>query len=143
MSRRSFAWFLGCSCLVPVIILATASSHPAQLSWFAWALHMVLYSMYLVAPHVIFGILAVSVAPTLLRVALPAVIALNLALVCFLIWIWSLAPYGEDGSASVLYIPIWATIVATAFVIARVLTRRASRIQQQPGETENIQGGSR
>jgi hypothetical protein len=84
--------------------------------------------MYLIAPHVIFGILALSVAPTLLRVALPSVIALNLALVCFLISIWSLAPYGEDGFASVLYIPIWVIILAVAFVFARVLAQRSRRL---------------
>src|SRR5882724_11313523 len=106
MSRRGFAWLLGCSCLLPVIILASAS-YPAQLLWSAWAPHLGLFSIYLIAPHLIFGILALTVAPTLLRVALPAVIALNLALFCFLIWTWSLAQHGEGGFASVFYIPVW------------------------------------
>lgn len=60
MSRRSFTWFLGCSCLLPVIILATASSYPAQLSWFVRGLHVVVSSLYLVVPHLIFGVIRVK-----------------------------------------------------------------------------------
>jgi hypothetical protein len=127
MSRRSFAWLLGFSCLIPVVLLAIASLHPDQVSWFARPRDLVVASLYLVVPHLIFGILALTVARSLLRVAVLALIALNLALVSFLIWIWSLAPQGEDGIATVLYIPVWMIILTTAFIFARMRARRSSR----------------
>jgi hypothetical protein len=90
-----------------------------QIAWTADARGIAVVWLFAVAPQLIFGFLALSIAPSLRSVVAPTLIALNLALLGYLWLIWRNAPYGEDGFLAGVYILAWIVLLSTAFFFAK------------------------
>jgi hypothetical protein len=119
VSRRNFSWLVACSSLTAMVMVSVAALHADRISWPAEAQAIAVAWLFFAAPQLIFGLLALSIAPSLRSVAAGTLIALNLALLGFLGLVWHTAPYGEDGFVSALYIPAWVIILLMSFFFAK------------------------
>jgi len=100
-----------------MVVLVVASVHWGPITWFAWTRNLIGYWLYLVAPYVIFGALALTGWPSLLRVATSTLIALSVVLILFLCWLWFAVPDSEVGSVTPIYLLTWAMVLVWAFAI--------------------------
>jgi hypothetical protein len=126
-SRFTIALLL-LSLLLPLALMLANSFHYNQRSIFADPRSLSLNWLYMGFPQLLWGILALVFVRSLSRVRVVTLLALDILLTCFQLWIWYGVPSREGADAWMLYIPLWILVLIAAFLIGLYGARRERRL---------------
>jgi hypothetical protein len=126
MNRRLLWVLYLVSLLAPLILLAINANRNglSYLGVFNTPKFLVYNWFYMTIPHLLFGILALRTTSKFWPMVIATLIALTTLLVGFQSWIWLAVPGRESGTAWMLYIPLWLSVLVVAAIYATRISKK-------------------
>jgi len=123
-----FTIALALSLVLPVALMIANSIHYHQDSILDPPRFLLLNWVYMGFPQLLWGILALVFVRTLSRVRVVTLLALDMLLTCFQLWIWYAVAARDGADAWILYIPLWVIVLIVASSIGWIGARREPRL---------------
>ncbi len=129
MKHSRFTIALGLSLLLPVALIVANSIHYAERPILGSPGFLMANWLYMGFPQLLWGFLALIFGRALSRNRMPTLVALDLLLTCFQLWIWYAVPRRDGADAWILYIPLWLLVLIVASSMAWIGARHERRLR--------------
>jgi hypothetical protein len=129
VKHSRFTIALGLSLLLPVALIVANSIHYAERPILGSPGFLMANWLYMGFPQLLWGFLALIFGRALSRNRMPTLVALDLLLTCFQLWIWYAVPRRDGADAWILYIPLWLLVLIVASSMAWIGARHERRLR--------------